>query len=97
MYIYIYIYVKSVFLFFIQFLSETFLILQTTQPDITINVHMSSHKLPLFLADFNEIWIPSKDFRKTLKYQVCTKSFQKEPNCCNRTDRRIWRREQSLL
>ena len=62
-----------------------------------LNVHMSSHKVPLFLADFNKIWIPSTDFRNILKYQVCIKSFQTEPSFCNRTDRRKWRTGQSLL
>ena len=38
-----------------------FLILQTIQPDIIMNFHLSSCKVPLFLADFNEIRIPSKE------------------------------------
>jgi len=29
--------------------------------------------------------------RNFLKYQACIKSFQREPSCCNRTDRRTWR------
>ena len=39
--------------FFLQLLSETFLILKGIQQDIIINVHKSSCNVPLFLSDCN--------------------------------------------
>jgi hypothetical protein len=44
-----------VFLFFIRFLSETFFILRRIEPSIIMKVHRCSHKMPLFLAEENEI------------------------------------------
>ena len=51
-------------------MSETFLILKRIEPDFTINVHMSSHKVPLLLADFNEIWIPSTDTQISSLFKI---------------------------
>jgi hypothetical protein len=45
--------IKCVFWFSLQLLSETFLIIRIIQPDIIINVHRSSCKVPLLLSDFN--------------------------------------------
>jgi hypothetical protein len=45
--------IKCVFLFSLQILSETFLILRRIQRDIIINVHRSSCQVPLLLSDFN--------------------------------------------
>jgi hypothetical protein len=49
-------------------------------------------KYPLFLSDFNETSHISKDFRKSLKYQISRKSVQYEPSWCMRTDGRIRRK-----
>jgi hypothetical protein len=38
--------------FFLQSMSETFLILRSIQRDIIMNVHMSSCKIPVFLIRF---------------------------------------------
>jgi hypothetical protein len=45
-------------------------------------------KYPLFLSDLNETWILSTDFRKTLKYQVSSKSVQWELSCSLRMEGR---------
>jgi hypothetical protein len=55
---------KMCVLTFLQLLSATFLILRRIQLDITINVHRSSCKVPLFLSDFNETWILWHIFEK---------------------------------
>jgi hypothetical protein len=50
-------------------------------------------KYPLFLSDFKETYIVSTDFRKkTLKYQVSSKSVKWEPICsCRRTETlKVW-------
>ena len=43
-------------------------------------------KHPLFLSDVNEILIFSTDSRKSLKYQVSSKSVKRKPSCSMRTD-----------
>ena len=43
---------EILFLFCLQILSETLLILKIIQPDITINVHMSSYQVPATLFRF---------------------------------------------
>ena len=45
-------------------------------------------KRQLFLSDFNEIWIISKDFQKIIKYQISWKSVQWGPSYSIRTDKR---------
>jgi hypothetical protein len=45
-------------------------------------------KYPLFLSDFNDTWIFSKDLRKTLKCETSLKSVQWEPSCSMRKDGR---------
>jgi hypothetical protein len=83
--------IKYVFWFFLQLLSETFLILRRIQRDIIINVHRSLCKVPLLLSDFNETWRLLTYFRKIPKYQISRKCVQWEPSCSMRTDRQTWR------
>jgi hypothetical protein len=78
--------IKCVFWFFLQLLSETFLILRRIQRDIIINVHRSLCKVPLLLSDFNESRIFSIYFRDILRYQISWKSVQWDPSCSMRTD-----------
>ena len=80
--------VKCVFWFYLQLLFETFLILGRNQRYTVMNVKTSSCKVPVFLSDINETWIFSKHFRKSLKYQISSKSVRWEPTCSmRRTDR----------
>jgi hypothetical protein len=59
--------IKCVFLFYLQLLSEAFLILTRIQRDIITNVKTSWRRVPLFLSNFNEIWILSRQiFEKVL-------------------------------
>jgi hypothetical protein len=62
--------IKCVFSFSLQLLSETYLILTRIERN-TIKMYIGLHvKYPLFLSDFNETCIFSRDFRKILKYQI---------------------------
>ena len=62
-------------------LSETFLVLRIIQWNTVINVHGS-----LVLSDFNETWIFSTHFRKTLGYQSVWKSIEWEHSCTLQMD-----------
>jgi hypothetical protein len=73
------------FKFFQQLLSEIFLILRRIWQHV-ISLHRFRVKYPLFLSDFNEIWIFSTDFRRIFRYQISWKSFQWEPTYSMRTD-----------
>ena len=87
---------KCVFLFCLQLLSETFLILRTIKQHMIKNVYRFSCKVPLlFLSDFNKTWIFSTNFRKILKYQISWNSFQREPNSSMRTDIRTDRHDET--
>jgi hypothetical protein len=46
-------------------------------------------KYPLFLSYFNETYIFSTDFWKSLKYQIISNSVQLEPSCSVWLDRRM--------
>jgi hypothetical protein len=61
---------KYAFLFPLHLLYETFLILSRNEQSVIENIHWSSHKVPLFLTDFNKTLILSKDFWKIFKYQI---------------------------
>jgi hypothetical protein len=85
--------IKCVFWFYLQLLSETFIILRRIQRDIIINVHRSSCKVPLLLSDFNETWIFLIDFRIVLKYQVLLNlSSGSRVVPCGRRDRQKYRK-----
>jgi len=71
---------KSVFLFYVQNLSETFLILRRIQWNHIINVLGLHVKYSLFLSDFNETWIFLTNFKKILKYQISRKSVEWQPS-----------------
>ena len=62
------------FLFSLQRLFETFIILIRIQRYTVMNVKSLHVNYPLFLSDFNETGIFSTDFLKQLKYQVSSKS-----------------------
>jgi hypothetical protein len=51
------------------------------------NVYWSHVRYRLFLLDFKETRVFSKEFRKILKYQMSQKSLKWEPSCCMPTDR----------
>ena len=67
--------IKSVLIFSTN-LFEIFLILVGNRRDTVINLKTSSCKVPVILSDFNEVWIFSTDFRKSLKYQIQSKSVE---------------------
>ena len=62
---------KQFFLFSLQLLSETFLIIRRTERDI--NVRKSACTVPLFLSHFDESLVFSKYFRKNPQMQNFTK------------------------
>jgi hypothetical protein len=79
---------KYVFPFYLQILSETFLIPERNKRDM-IKMYIGLHvKYLLFLPDFNKTRIFSTDFRKILKYKISLKSAQWEPSCSMRTNGR---------
>jgi hypothetical protein len=56
------------FLFSMQLLFETLLIIRRNERNITANVYIGLHVMyPLFVSDFNKSWIFSTYFRKILK------------------------------
>ena len=60
--------IKCVFLFYLQLLFNTFLILGRIQRDTVINVKRFHVKSPLLLSDFNETLILSTGFRNKSKF-----------------------------
>jgi len=78
--------IKYVFWFCLQLLLETFLILRRIQQDIIIHLHRSSCKVPVILSYFNQKWIFSMNFKKSLEYQISLKSVQWDPNCSMQID-----------
>ena len=80
--------IKYVFRFSLQLLSEAFFIIRRSERDMIKNVYWSSCKVPVISVGFSETWIFSKNFRKIHKYKISWKSFQWEPTCSMRTDRR---------
>jgi hypothetical protein len=51
-------------------LSAVFIILRRTERDMTKDYNGLYVKYPLFLSDFNETRILTRDFRKILKHQI---------------------------
>jgi len=60
-------YIKVLFSFALQLLSEIFLILRRIQRDMIISVHRSSCKVPAILVRLNKLGFFWIDFRKILK------------------------------
>jgi hypothetical protein len=81
--------IKSLFLYTLQLFFETFLILRRISEILSYMWKRFLVKYPLFLSDFNETWIFSTNFRKSLKYQISLKYVQWEPSCSMRTDKQI--------
>jgi hypothetical protein len=70
-------YKMNVFWFSLQLLSETVHILRKTEWDMIKTYISLQVKYPLFLSDFNEIWIFSTDILKILRCQISWKSVVK--------------------
>jgi hypothetical protein len=52
----------------------------------------------IFFSDFNETWIFSTEFWKTLKYRISLNSFQWGPSCsCGQTGGHTWRSQWSPI
>ena len=83
--------VKCVFLFSLQHLFETFLILGRTERGMIKNAYWPSCKVPLLLSDFNETWVFSTDFRKITKYQILWKFVQWESSSMRIDEHQCWR------
>ena len=76
---------KCFFLFTLQLLSETLLILRRTERDM-IKIYIGLYiNYPLFLSYFHETWIFSTVIRKILTYEISWKSVRWEPSSM-RTD-----------
>ena len=84
---------KSVFLFYVQNLSETFLILRRIQWNHIINVLGLHVKYSLFLSDFNETWIFLTNFKKYLNIKFHENPSNGSPVISMTTDRRTDMRE----
>ena len=86
------------FWFSIQLLSEIDIILRRIERDVIINIHSSSYEVPLFLSDFDEIWIFSADIRK----KSSNIKFLEDPFSgsrvvpCGRTDRQTCKAHSSF-
>ena len=80
--------VECVFWFSVQILCKIFLIIRRIQRDVIINVKSLHVKLPLFLSDFNEIWI----FSTVILKNSLSIKFNQKPSSgspavwCGRTD-----------
>jgi hypothetical protein len=79
--------INCVFWFYLQLLSETFLILRRTERYMIRNVYWYSSKVPIILVTFNETWVFSTNFLKIFKYHFSWKSLHWEPSSSIRTDR----------
>jgi hypothetical protein len=79
---------------------QTVTCLHTISPGhIWTTLYICVHvKYPLFLLDFNETWIFSPHFRKTLKYQISWKSVKWDLTSFMRTGGRTdWRTDMTKL
>ena len=84
---------------FLYIFYEIFLILRRTEGGIIINeYHVDFYgKYPLYLSDFNKIWMFSTDFRKMSKCQISWKAVKWEPSSSMRTGRWTYRQTWSSL